>query len=217
LATIASTLDTCLPALQKLKTEQSMKAQLDDTNVVASTPVQHQNRSYIPTRRSNSATLLSVLAGSLMLDTKGTVLTCTDALSRLCGTTEDDLVGRPVRSLLPEVPLGPGTEGYNVAFVAFFSGSRCTGSWPLLTANGDSVQVQGYFTLLKVEKRYLFRLELRWADDPSVALERHYKLRRRPMTGRSVWARSHRRALAQPIPASPDPATQIASRLRLNE
>jgi PAS domain-containing protein len=193
-----------------------MKAQFDGINVV-STPIQYQNSSYIPARRSNSATLLSVLAGSLMLDTKGTVLTCTDALARLCGAVEDDLVGRHIKSLLPAVPLGPTTEGYNVAFVAFYSGTRRTGSWRLFTGNGDSVQVQGCFTLLKVEKRYLFRLELRWADDPGVALERHYKLRRRPLTGRSIWAAPRRRAIRQSISAGPDAAAQTLLHFRPNE
>jgi hypothetical protein len=165
-----------------------MKAALGDVNLVALTPVHSRNHSRISTRRPYSTALISVLVGSLILDNKGNILSCTESVARLCGIAADELADRPIKSLVPGVPLNPGTEGYNVAFVAFSSATGRVGSWSLVTANRKSVEVEGCFALLKVETRFLFRLELRWKDNASPAVDGRFPLRRPPSAGsNSIW------------------------------
>jgi PAS domain-containing protein len=175
-----------------------MKIPRGDINLVTPTPNQHRH-SYISANHLNSAALLSVVVGSLMLDSKGTILTCTVALARLCGVDEEEIIGRHIKSLLPAVPLSPNTEGYNIAFVAYSSASGRTGSWSLFAANGDTVQVEGSFTLLKAETKYLFRLQLNWTEDAGVAPERKYQLRRRPLPTATVSAGWRRKKVTRTI------------------
>jgi hypothetical protein len=139
------------------------------------------SHSHTSTRRAYSSALASVVMGSLMLDSKGSILSCTDTVAHLCGMEVDDMTDQPVKSLLPEVPIDPGTEGYNVAYVSFFAATGRVGSWSLLTSNSGPVQVEGCFTLLKIEARYLFRLELRWTDNQGAAMVRG--IRRNPAAG----------------------------------
>jgi PAS domain-containing protein len=167
-----------------------MKVPPGDIDLVASRHERHEDHSYISD--FNTAALLSVLVGSLMLDSKGTILTCTAALARLCGVDEEDLVGRHIKDLLPAVPLSRNTEGYNIAFVTYSCASGRNGSWRLFTASGDIVPVEGCFTLLKAEAKYLFRLQLHWTDDSGVLSERKRHLRRHPLPTATIpsgWLR----------------------------
>jgi PAS domain-containing protein len=177
-----------------------MKTALGDVSLARLTPVHPRNHSRISTRRPNSTALISVLVGSLILDNKGNILSCTDSVARLSGIAADELADRPIKSLVPGVPLDPGTEGYNVAFVAFSSATGRVGSWSLVTANRKSVQVEGCFALLKVESRFLFRLELRWRDNASPAVEGKFPLRRPPSAGtNSIWIGRRRNKKHAPL------------------
>lgn len=98
--------------------------------------------------------------GTLILDSKGMVRFCSDALARLAGSTAADMVGASARSFMPDLPLDPATEGYNVAFAAFCAARRCLQSWTVTTGHGGTVQVEGYFGSLRTDAGYRFCLEL---------------------------------------------------------
>lgn len=98
--------------------------------------------------------------GTLILDSNGMVRFCSDALARLAGSTAADMVGTAARSFMPDLPLDPATEGYNVAFAAFCAARRCLQSWTVKTGHGGTVQVEGYFGSLRTDAGYRFCLEL---------------------------------------------------------
>lgn len=100
------------------------------------------------------------VAGSLLLDTGGTILSCTSTIARMCGANERDLAGRHIRSLVPALPMHPRTEGYNVAFVAFTS-ARGPRPWMLAAAGGRSIEVEGSLALLKNGGQYFVCVDLR--------------------------------------------------------
>lgn len=55
----------------------------------------------------------------LVLDLCGRIQFCSEAAARLFGYPAADLLGRSVRALIPELPLRPGTSGYNTAYAQF--------------------------------------------------------------------------------------------------
>jgi PAS domain-containing protein len=168
-----------------------MKAPQGDIGFTQLTPENLRTRLDASTGRANSAALASVVAGSLMLDSKGSILACSENVAQLCGVESEDMTDHPVRTFLPEVPLDACTEGYNVAFVAFCSATGRAETLNVATANGDAVQVEVCFSLLRVESRYLFRLQLRWTDNASVSPITRLRLRRLPVTA-TPGARSGR-------------------------
>lgn len=106
--------------------------------------------------------------GVLILDSKGLVFFCSDALARLAGSSSTEIIGTEVRAFMPGIPFDPATEGYNVAFGAFCAAQRCRQSWTLHTRAGGTVQLDGYFAMLKMPSGYVFCLELqqRAGDGP---------------------------------------------------
>lgn len=98
--------------------------------------------------------------GVLILDSKGQVFFCSDALARLAGSSSIEMIGMEVRDFMPGIPFDPATEGYNVAFGAFCAARRCLQSWTLHTRGGGTVQLDGYFAMLKMPSGYVFCVEL---------------------------------------------------------
>jgi len=57
----------------------------------------------------------------LIVDAGGAVRFCGDGAARLLDARSDEILGRPVQSLIPDLPLHSATPGYNVAFARFWS------------------------------------------------------------------------------------------------
>lgn len=104
--------------------------------------------------------ITSNVIGSLVLDSKGLIRSCSTVVARLAGTTESELIGRAVKALLPRLPLSSGTQGYNVAFVKFLSAPGDVHALMLARTDGAQVPVEASISLRKVNKEYLFCLEL---------------------------------------------------------
>jgi PAS domain S-box-containing protein len=109
------------------------------------------------------------IRASLVLDSKGTIVFCNAAAVHLSGMAGEQLIGRPIKSLLPGLPLGPLTEGYNVAFVAFSSAARGLRSWSLVKDDGSRVRIEGRISLLNAGEGYLFCLELHYPGNDGAA------------------------------------------------
>ena len=55
----------------------------------------------------------------LILDARGAVQFCSDAAAQLFDGRSEEMLGRPIRSLIPALPLRIVTPGYNVAYARF--------------------------------------------------------------------------------------------------
>jgi PAS domain-containing protein len=133
---------------------------LNRTGVPAAMPpVRNNNHIHAFPMRPDVTPKPQSLLGSLLIDIRGTIVFCDTAVARLQGSSCENLIGRPIRAVVPGLPLDPRTEGYNVAFVSF-SAARCVRPWPLLKQDGSRTLVEGKVILLNTDESYLFRLEL---------------------------------------------------------
>jgi PAS domain-containing protein len=107
--------------------------------------------------------------GTLILDSKGRVSFCSDCLARMAGYSVNELVGRNVRSFMPALPLYPDAEGGNIAFGTFASAKQCRQSWTLMRREGGTLEIEGYFAMLKMQSGYVFCLELHYPGDCAIA------------------------------------------------
>lgn len=60
------------------------------------------------------------LQGTAILDTHGVIRFCTAEAAHAFGAKAEDLVGRPVDTVVPELKLRRGTPGYNIAYALFW-------------------------------------------------------------------------------------------------
>lgn len=101
-------------------------------------------------------------AGTLVLDQNGSIRFCSAAVARLAGTTAADLLGRPIRDLLPQLPFNHGTPGCNVAFAMFSSTADVAHSLLLSGTDGIQMTVDASLSSFTVNEEQLFCLELRY-------------------------------------------------------
>ncbi len=106
------------------------------------------------------------VVGSLILDSKGVIHCCSAAVARLAGMAEGEITGRAIKFLIPDFPLNTETQGYNVAFVSFLTASGCAHKATLVRADGDTLPIEAWTNLLRVNKEYLLCLELRCMREP---------------------------------------------------
>jgi len=100
-------------------------------------------------------------SGLLTLDSQAHICFCSESLAALAGITPLDLVGKPVKTLLPALPLNNATPGYNLAFAAFHGASRRAHVSRLIKSDGTSIAVSVLMNVLRVNREYLFSLEVR--------------------------------------------------------
>lgn len=96
--------------------------------------------------------------GTILIDMRGAILRCSNAIAELGQWLPKDIAGIPVKALLPALPLHAGTMGYNLAYASFHS-SR---SLPMRIAarDGGSVAVRGSVRVVKADRNIQFLLEL---------------------------------------------------------
>jgi PAS domain-containing protein len=71
--------------------------------------------------RPASERRLSSERAVLVVDAGGAVRFCGDRAAQLLDTRSEDILGRPIQSLIPDLPLQNATLGYNVAYTCFWS------------------------------------------------------------------------------------------------
>lgn len=120
--------------------------------------------------------LRPAVVGSLILDGNGTIRFCSNALANLVGVGAGELVGRTIKSLLPEMPLSPTTPGYNVAFAAFSCAAGYLHKWVLVRNDGSKLEVEASISSLKTGKEYLFCLGLHCPSLPSMELNELHRI-----------------------------------------
>ena len=99
--------------------------------------------------------------GSLLVDVNGVIRFCSNSVLQLSGFTASDIVGKPVDSFLPGLPIRKGTPGYNVAVTTvLFDDHWLPLQVPL--ADGSSRAVQAAVVHLDVDGSSMLSVELQW-------------------------------------------------------
>jgi hypothetical protein len=99
---------------------------------------------------------------SLIFDHLGIVRFCNRGLARLIDCDGSEITGRPVRSLLLDLPFSDKTPGYNVSLAKVMFGP---GEWHpvrLARSDGGIELVDAALESLELDGRRLFVLELRY-------------------------------------------------------
>lgn len=114
--------------------------------------------------RIDASLLNPVPAGSdglLVLDLQGKVCSCDGLTAERFGSSEADLVERPIASLIPALPFRPNTPGYNVAYTSLWFPS---GTWRTLLGlkpDGQSFPLQLSAAMLRMKDERRIVLGLR--------------------------------------------------------
>ena len=115
----------------------------------------------------DGATVPAAEVASMVLDALGTVRDCSGAAARLFGAGAHQLIGRPVRELIPDVPLSAETPGYNVAYAAFWAAEAPGHEFRALDSRGRPFCVMVSLEELALEGRHQILVCLRQAAGAS--------------------------------------------------
>jgi PAS domain-containing protein len=97
------------------------------------------------------------LHGIVVVDTHGVVNFCSAAAARAFGANAEGLAGKPIASLVPQLPLRSGTPGYNLAYALFWfpdqlwravEGRACDGRTVALEISVSAARIDGKHQLL---------------------------------------------------------------------
>jgi len=102
----------------------------------------------------------------LIVDAGGEVQFCSNGAAQLFDSRSDEMLGRPIHSLIPDLPLQNLTPGYNVAYACFWS---VQDDWRRLHRSAPDVQAAALEFKLKPAQRqqdnpYAFVVRLRGAS-----------------------------------------------------
>src|SRR6476661_8678585 len=94
--------------------------------------------------------------GTILLDMRGAILRCSNAIAELAQRLPNEVCGIPVKALLPSLPLHASTMGYNLAYASFHS----TRPLPMRIAarDGGMVAVRGSVRVVKTNRNIQFLL-----------------------------------------------------------
>lgn len=116
--------------------------------------------------RQNGPVCATVPAGEfalMVLDKHGTVCQCDAAAARLFAAGAQQLIGKPVGELIPDMPLKPDTPGYNVAYAAFWASEACGREFRGRDGRGRAVCLELSLAGLAPEGGHQILLRLRQA------------------------------------------------------
>jgi hypothetical protein len=102
----------------------------------------------------------SAALGTILLDVRGAICRCSDSIVELGRWQHADLLGHPVRALLPELPLHAGTSGYNLAFASFHAQGRRAMPMRIATSSGEAIAVQARMRVMRNDREFQFLLEI---------------------------------------------------------
>jgi len=101
----------------------------------------------------NSAIPGSQLA-MMVLDKFGMVRYCSVFAARLFHAGAQELIGRSINAVVPQLPLRPDTPGYNVAYATFWSALNCGQEYTVIRSQGDAVPIRVFLEKLSGEGQH---------------------------------------------------------------
>lgn len=100
------------------------------------------------------------LPNVLVLDRFGYIRSYGHDIATLVGVTTQDLIGQPVKSLLPTIPLHGDTPGYNIAFTVFQASAERHLVFHMKKGSSAMVTVAVSFTVPQTVPEYLIALKI---------------------------------------------------------
>jgi hypothetical protein len=107
---------------------------------------------------------LARLSRLLILDRYGHIRFCGRDIAALVDVAPEKLIGQPVKSLLPALPINGDTAGYNIAYAVFQANAGRSLLFQLKKSSGITVAVSLSLTVLEIVPEYLLCLEIREHD-----------------------------------------------------
>jgi CheY-like chemotaxis protein len=101
------------------------------------------------------------LHGIVVVDPHGVVRFCSAAAARAFGSDADRLAGKPIASLVPQLPLRSGTPGYNLAYALFWFPDQLGRAVEGLDCDGRAVPLEISVSAARIEGKHQLLLSLR--------------------------------------------------------
>lgn len=111
----------------------------------------------------------SMASFTLVLDLRGCIRSCSPAAAQLFGIRAAAAIGRPVRALIPELPLRDDTPGYNLAFVAFRFSADEWATFDGVDGTGRRFGIEISIAQMTLDGRFGLVLELRQSSAEGAA------------------------------------------------
>jgi hypothetical protein len=102
--------------------------------------------------------------GTIVLDSMGCIRLGSSSLAELTGLASEEISGKPIRLILPGLPLQASTPGYNLAYAAFHARASHWMPMQLAVNGGGAVAVTVLLRLLRTDGGILFRLDLKRSE-----------------------------------------------------
>ena len=118
-------------------------------------------RAVLRSQYASSARIPPRRLGTLIIDSKGAIRFCNDAVAQLAGMDGGTaMVGQKVRAFIPTLPFREETEGYNIAFATFAASRRHSCAWTMHARDGGTLQLEGRLAMRRTQPGFEFHLEL---------------------------------------------------------
>jgi hypothetical protein len=131
---------------------------------------------------------LARLSRLLILDRYGCIRACGRDIAALVDVAPGKLIGQPVKSLLPALPIHADTPGYNVAFAIFQASAGHSPVFQFKKSSGITVAVSVSLTVLETVPEYLLSLEIREHDRlPTLMQHTPASTQTQPIFHRCAW------------------------------
>ena len=111
------------------------------------------------------------LHGIVVVDTHGVVNFCSAAAARAFGTSAEGLAGKPIASLVPQLPLRSGTPGYNLAYALFWFPDQLWRAVEGRACDGRTVPLEISVSAARIDGKHQLLLTLRSLGDSLAAGE----------------------------------------------
>ena len=102
---------------------------------------------------------------TMLLDLEGTIVFCDEAGARLFRGRVADLIGRPIASLIADLPFGASTPGYNLAYVGLWFSNVLWQRHRGLNLEARAFPLELSLSALELGERHAFLLHLRRPRD----------------------------------------------------
>lgn len=103
--------------------------------------------------------------GIVVIDTHGVVSFCSAAAARAFGTDAERLAGKPIASLVPQLPLRSGTPGYNLAYALFWFPDQLWRAVEGRDGDGRVVPLEISVSAARIDGKHQLLLALRRIGD----------------------------------------------------
>ena len=96
----------------------------------------------------------------MVLDKFGVIRYCSVFAARLFRASAQELIGRSIASLVPQLPLRQQTPGYNIAFATFWAAADSNPAYTAVDGQGGSIPIRISLEQLSLEGHHQILVNL---------------------------------------------------------